>query len=118
MKNKLNSNQQLKRKLRASKEWKDLRSILKDVYVNDPVTKKPLSKSFNLHHLSQSKEIDDYYNLDPSRFCCVNAQTHDVVHYLYRSCRDHLDESLQALKNIVNLMIALTKADEDRRAKE
>ena len=44
--------------------------------------------------------------------------THDVVHYLYRSCRDHLDESLQALKNIVNLMIALTKADEDRRNKE
>ena len=42
----------------------------------------------------------------------LNAQTHDVVHYLYRSCRDHLDESLLMLKNIVLMMEQLTELDE------
>lgn len=114
MKNKLNSNQQLKRKLRASKEWKEKRQQVRENQKIDPITLNPLTKSFNLHHLSQSKKIEDYTNLEDERFVGLNAQSHDCLHFLYRIYER--EDNFDMLERIKELLIKMKEfTDKDRR---
>ena len=66
-----------------SNEWKRLRSERKKAagYV-DFITKQPLSKTWNLHHLDLRSA--HYTNIsDSERFLPLNKETHDFIHWLY-----------------------------------
>lgn len=67
-----------------SSAWKVFRSKMKKkASCIDWVTKKPLSKTWNLHHLDLRSE--HYKDIsDPERFMPLNEDTHEFVHWLYR----------------------------------
>lgn len=112
-KSKLSEAQIRKRKVRASPEWADLRDLVRDEQKIDPISMRPLSRSFNLHHLSQDA---DYYNdLSPSRFVGLNDYSHRCCHYLYDIViREGDFEVLNRIKLIIEQMIKITDADKLR----
>ena len=79
----MENSKDIKNKVRKSKEWARLRKELKEQRRNDEITLKPLRKGWNLHHLDL--DINNYSKLDDlSHFACLNVQTHEVLHVLYR----------------------------------
>ena len=101
---KLNSSQKAKRDFRGSKKWKNVRHS-KNVEQNgiDPITMKKLTKYNNCHHLDQREE--NYQNVDDlNRFVCLNKQTHEVLHILYRYYQKDKD-ILNRYKYYLDLMI-------------
>ena len=75
--------QALKRKVRRSPEWYELRLLkYKEQNGIDPITLRPLSRSFNCHHM-QCEDWKKYDDLNPEYFVCLNTQTHDVIHFLW-----------------------------------
>lgn len=99
--------QNAKSKFRATSKWKKFKKTLKEQRQRDEITLRPLRKAWNLHHI----------NLDPSKyedlrdeesFACLNKQTHQVVHFLYRYyCED--PEIISRLEALLNKMKALNK---------
>lgn len=72
-----------KSKFRASAKWKRFRAYMKAKYKKDFITGFPLRKGWNLHHLDLNE--DNYENTtNESHFLCLNKQTHETVHNLYR----------------------------------
>lgn len=75
--------QKEKTKFRASSKWKKYRLSRKKEDKVDYVTQRPLLKGFNLHHL----DLDEKHYCDISdngNFECLNKQTHEFIHWLYR----------------------------------
>lgn len=72
-----------KKKFRMSKEWKAFRQKLRKAHcATDYVTKQPLTRSWNLHHLDLRNK--NYTNIsDTRRFLPLNERTHEIVHWLY-----------------------------------
>jgi len=69
---------------RMSSAWRKFRLKCKHrANCFDFITKKPLSKSWNLHHLDLR---DCHYTdiSDADRFMALNKDTHDFVHWIYR----------------------------------
>lgn len=101
-----------KRKIRASSEWATLRKYVAEIQEGkDPITQRPLVKSFNLHHLSQC--WTSYGNLEYDRFVALNHKSHELIHCLYDYYKitgsfDFLDKC----KDTVLLMEQITKEDE------
>jgi len=100
-----------KTKFRMSGKWKKFRSKMKKLANSfDWVTKKPLSKTWNLHHLDmRDKNYTDCSSID--RFMPLNKDTHEFVHWLYHFwCHD---------KNIITrlefLMIKMYSATHDNK---
>ena len=107
MNGKLNNTQHLKKKIRDSAEWKQLRIDLTDKYDNlDPITQKRLLKGWNAHHMRMS--LDTYADLDVDYFRPLNMQTHDVVHWCQRYAQKDPD-FMQRLTDLVNEMVELNK---------
>lgn len=77
------TNQQKKSKFRSSSDWKKFR---KEMYHKanglDRITGKPLRKGWQLHHLDMKPE--NYAELIPEKFVCVNRTTHEMIHWLFR----------------------------------
>lgn len=74
--------QKLKTKLRSSKAWKDKRKMFKKEQKVDPITLKPLTNRFNLHH----RDLNENHYTDLSNddhFVAYNPVTHDMIHFLY-----------------------------------
>lgn len=74
--------QDMKTKFRRTQAWKKLRDKIRKEQKLDPVTLKPLSTSYNLHHLN----VDPLKYTDisqPDHFLGLNSSTHDVVHFLW-----------------------------------
>lgn len=105
--------QGFKKKVRASKAWKDLRKKIKDEQKTDPITGKPLTKMFNLHHLSQD---DEYYDdLTENRFVGLNQKTHDFIHFCYNIYKRDKDfDFLERIKLYCEKMKELTENDRSR----
>lgn len=81
-KSKLSEKQIMKRKVRASAEWADLRALVYDKQAGiDPVTLQSLVRGWNLHHLDQREE--NYNNLNPDRFLAVSHTHHEMLHWCY-----------------------------------
>lgn len=80
----MNNSQKKKRNFRASKKWREFRHKMNVKQKGiDPITRKKLIKSCNLHHRNLSAE--DYENLEnESDFVLLNKQTHDTLHWIYR----------------------------------
>lgn len=72
----------LKTKFRQSSKWKNFRKYMKKRQGVDFVTQKPLLSGFQLHHEDMSAE--NYENLNPDNFVCLNRTTHKVCHWLFR----------------------------------
>lgn len=70
-----------KNKFRTHKVWIEFRKSLKKERKIDFITGKPLSKTWNCHHCDFHEE--NYENLDPENFECLNNLSHDVVHYCF-----------------------------------
>lgn len=79
----MNSGQRRKTKFRSSAVWKKFRSRLKSERKVDEITRKPLLKGFQLHHLDLDE--NHYEDIsDETHFSCLNRQTHDMIHWLLR----------------------------------
>lgn len=71
-----------KKKVRASKEWKALRTLLFERQKGlDPITGKKLRKGFVVHHLCVNNDF--YSDLNPEYFIALNKKTHEMLHFLY-----------------------------------
>lgn len=78
----MNETQKMKTKLRNSKAWKDKRKIFKKDQKIDPITLKPLTNHFNLHHRNLNEK--DYCDLsNDGHFVALNPTSHDLVHFLF-----------------------------------
>lgn len=83
--------------------WKRWRYTLVDYYSNmDALTNKPLRPRFNVHHLDMREE--HYTVLKEERFRCLNSESHDTIHFLYRYYKKD-PFILERLKNILDLMV-------------
>ncbi len=79
---KLSDKQVMKRKVRASAEWAELRELVYERQNGvDSITLKPLTKGWALHHLDLREE--HYDNLDPARFLAVSHTHHEILHWGY-----------------------------------
>lgn len=76
------TDQEFKQKVRKSSAWRKFREHMRDTRRVDEVTLKPLRKNFNLHHMDF--DVSHYDVFDENNFSCLNTNTHDVIHFLYR----------------------------------
>ena len=75
--------QALKRKVRNSPEWAELRQLkFKEQNGVDPITLRPLNRGFNCHHM-QCEDWKKYGDLNPEYFVCLNTKTHECIHLLW-----------------------------------
>lgn len=100
----LGKNQLIKKKVRQSKEWRQLRIDIQSEYNNtDPITLRPLRKGFNVHHLDES--VDNYDKLeDHSKFIPLNKATHELIHTLFKYYRKD-PQIMDRIKEVLDLMI-------------
>ena len=78
-----------KKKFRMSAEWKKFRQRMKKITGSmDWVTRKQLTKTWNLHHLDMRDK--NYTDLsDITKFMPLNKDTHEFIHWLYYLyCKD------------------------------
>lgn len=73
----------MKQKFRMSAVWKKFRQKIRRLVCCDYITRHPLTRSWNLHHL----DMRDCNYTDISRmerFMPLNEGTHEFIHWLYR----------------------------------
>lgn len=74
--------QSLKTKFRRTVKWKKFRDKKRKEQKNDYITEKPLSKTYNLHHLDLNSE--HYENItNEDNFIGLNSLSHVVIHFFY-----------------------------------
>lgn len=75
-----------KTKFRRSKAWRELRDKIRDKQKVDPITEKPLSRTYNLHHGDLNP--DNYTNIsDETHFVGLNSTSHELLHFVYGDSR-------------------------------
>lgn len=70
-----------KRRFRQRKEWKVFREEQRKKQKKDYLTGKPLTKTYELHHLDLNPE--NYQDLNPENFITLNSKSHSTIHFLY-----------------------------------
>lgn len=97
----------VKAKFRATKVWKEFRQKMRDKQNGlDYITGKKLNKFWNLHHLDMS--IENYEKLEEDNFICLNKQTHETLHFLFRYYQKD-PAILDRLKTVLDRMNELNK---------
>lgn len=99
-----------KQHFRMTPKWKRFRIKMKQKFQSfDYITKQPLTKTWNLHHLDlRDNHYTDISNMN--RFMPLNEITHEYIHYLYRLWSK--DRSiLKRLEQVLNLMYEYTHDD-------
>ena len=89
-------------KFRKSEAWKKLRAKCRLHTSVDFITKKPLEKTWNLHHLDLNvQRYDQIDNLE--RFMPLNKKTHEIIHELFKwYSKDH--KVLDRIKSTLDKM--------------
>lgn len=88
-----------KTKFRRTNEWKKFRAKIRRQQKIDPITHKPLSKTYNLHHLNVDPQ--KYTALDePDHFIGLNSTTHTLVHFLWGDASKRKDWRSMVLRLI------------------
>lgn len=78
--------QDQKTKFRRTAAWKKFRNKVKASQKYDPITGKPLSNTFNLHHLDLNPDhYTDISNED--KFIGLNSTSHELVHFCFGDSR-------------------------------
>lgn len=109
-KRRLSSSQILKRKVRNTTEWSQLRQLVREEQKTDPVSLRPLTRTFNLHHLSQDERF--YDDLERSRFLGLNDYSHRTIHFIYDIVKREGDfQVLDRIKEIIEQMQEITEKD-------
>lgn len=67
---------------RKSRKWKAFKHECRLLVTKDYITKEPLVKDWNLHHLDLN--VGRYDQLDPARFMPLNPKTHELIHDLFK----------------------------------
>jgi hypothetical protein len=88
-----------KNKFRTTKLWKEFRLKMRKERKVDGLTGNKLTARFNLHHCNP----DDYENLTPEMFECLNKESHDIVEAFarkknWRDCVDNLTRILEKME--------------------
>lgn len=91
-----------KTNFRKTKDWKDFRKKMASRAV-DQITGRKLLKGWQLHHL----DTENYTDLNESKFACLNRQTHEVVHWLYR-----YKDWRTVIKNLADLIQEMEKLND------
>ena len=79
----MNEKQKAKRNFRSTKVWKEFRKkMFKNCNGVDLITGHKLRKGYQLHH--RNLDETQYQNLREDWFICINNQTHDFLHWLFR----------------------------------
>lgn len=72
-----------RREFRKSSKWKRFRAKCRLHTSKDFITKKPLERDWNLHHLDLNvKRYDDVS--DMQRFMPLNKKTHEIIHEIFK----------------------------------
>ena len=89
-------------KFRKSEAWKKLRAKCRLHTSVDFITKKPLEKTWNLHHLDLN--VQRYDQIDSlERFMPLNKKTHEIIHELFKwYSKDH--KVLDRIKSTLDKM--------------
>ena len=75
-------NQKNRVEFRKSAKWKKFRAKCRLHTSKDFITKKPLERDWNLHHLDLN--VGRYDNLVMERFMPLNKKTHEIIHEIYK----------------------------------
>lgn len=75
-------NKKEREEFRKGKAWKQFKHICRLSCSTDFITKEPLVKAWNLHHLDL--DISRYDHLDKAKFVPLNPKTHELVHEIYK----------------------------------
>ena len=96
-----------RKKFRKSKIWKEFKAKCRLHTFKDYITKEPLNKDWNLHHLDLN--VLRYDNVsDMKRFMPLNSKTHEVIHELYKWYKkdhkvlDRIKETLEKMEELTN----------------
>ena len=101
-------NQDEKTRFRRSKKWKQLRDMVKREQKVDPITLKPLSNTYNLHH--RNCDPDAYTDISNSdNFVGLNSSTHETVHYFWGDAR-HRKPWRDMVLRLVEQLLAMDAA--------
>lgn len=102
-------------KFRKSEAWKKLRAKCRLHTSVDFITKKPLEKTWNLHHLDLN--VQRYDQIDSlERFMPLNKKTHEIIHELFKwYSKDH--KVLDRIKKTLDLMEEYTYGPDPRNYK-
>lgn len=103
----MSKRQALHTKVRASKEWKEFRNLMKNSQRFDAITGKPLYAGWNLHHLCLKDE--EYANLEPDNFVCLNRKSHEMIHFLYGKNGKGWRQKLASIACLLEMMENLNK---------
>ena len=101
----MNDIQKAKRNFRQTKRWKEFRKEMKIKCGGvDLITGHKLRKGFQVHH--RNLDESQYQNLREDWFICINNQTHEFLHWLYRyyvkdeAIIDRIKAEMQKMKEI------------------
>lgn len=87
---------------RRSDKWKAFKHKCRLHTTKDFITKEPLSRDWNLHHLDLNVQRYDHIE-DMNRFMPLNKKTHEVIHELFKWYKkDH--KALERIKKTLDLM--------------
>ena len=103
-------------KFRKSEAWKKLRAKCRLHTSVDFITKKPLEKTWNLHHLDLN--VQRYDQIDSlERFMPLNKKTHEIIHELFKwYSKDH--KVLDRIKSTLDKMEEYTYGHDKISCKE
>lgn len=103
-------------KFRRSEAWKKLRAKCRLHTSVDFITKKPLEKTWNLHHLDLN--VHRYDQIDSlERFMPLNKKTHEIIHELFKwYSKDH--KVLDRIKSTLDKMEEYTNGYDKISCKE
>lgn len=99
-----------KEKFRKSREWKEFRSKMANLFNHrDYITGKRLVKGFNVHHLKTELTEESYCDIsNESEFMPLNSWCHKMLHYIFPhyvkdpTVIDRLVEVLDKMKELSN----------------
>ena len=95
-----------KKKFRQTVAWKNYREQRRETDKVDALTLRPLSKTFQLHHLDLNDE--NYTLLSEDRQICLNQKSHETVHHLISYYKKD-PEILDRLKEILDKMLKFSE---------
>lgn len=90
---------------RRTEAWKNFRAKIRRNVSVDAITKEPLTRNWNLHHLDLNHS--HYTDLsDMTHFMCLNELTHNTVHFLFhlyhkdRKVMDRIMSTLELMEKL------------------
>ncbi len=104
---------------RKSDKWHKFKAKCRLHTSKDYITKEPLCRMWNLHHLDLNTKR--YDNLDMHRFMPLNPKTHETIHELFKWYKkdpkvlDRIKETLEKMWEYTNEPVQKSDSQEDRK---